>query len=118
MTSQPQPDVSAAYRRYRCRDGWLLLACASEAHWKALAKAVGRPELAYPHSWEAASKAPPDGPLAQLLESIFAADPVAVWLQRLQAHGVPVSSATPPAPAALPRAAPRRPGPGLGHRVE
>lgn len=85
------PVASAAYRRYHCRDGWLLLACESEGHWKALAKVVGRPELAYPGSWEAASTAPPEGPLGQLLASLFAADPVAVWLQRLQSHGVPAT---------------------------
>ena len=61
-------DRSAAQRRYQCRDGWLAVACRSEAHWKALAKCLGRPELAYPRAWEAAVRAPPQGPLAQVLE--------------------------------------------------
>lgn len=82
--------ASPARRRYRCRDGFLALACESEAHWKALAKCVGRPEIAYPNAWSAASVAPPRGGLGRVLEPIFAADPVAVWLRRLESHGVPV----------------------------
>lgn len=108
------PLASAAYRRYRCRDGWLLLACQSEAHWKALAKVVGRPELAYPHSWETARTAAPRGRLGRLLEGLFAADPLEVWLRRLQAHGVPVSPTTSPALAARTRAGRRRSRPDSG----
>ena len=82
--------ASPARRRYRCRDGGSVsLACESEAHWRALAKCLGRPELAYPGSWEAARNSAPRGRLGRLLEGIFAADPAEVWLQRLRSHGVP-----------------------------
>ena len=81
--------ASPASRRYRCRDGYVRVACESESQWKALAKCVGRPELAYPGSWEAASVAMPRGRLGRLLEAIFAADAVGVWLERLRSHGVP-----------------------------
>ena len=81
--------ASPTRRRYRCRDGRLSLACENEAHWRALAKCVGRPEIAYPGSWDAARTAPPRGGLGRLLEAIFAADPVELWLERLSAHGVP-----------------------------
>ncbi len=81
--------ASPARRRYRCRDGRLSLACESEEHWVALAKCVGRPEIAYRGSWEAARAAAPRGGLGRLLEAIFAADPVELWLERLSAHGVP-----------------------------
>ena len=81
--------ASPAARRYRCRDGRLALACESEAHWQALAKCLGRPELAYPGSWEAARVAAPRGRLGRLLEGLFAIDPVEVWLERLRSHGVP-----------------------------
>ena len=81
--------ASPARRRYRCRDGQLSLACENEAQWRALARCLGRPELAYPGSWAAARAAPPRGRLGRLLESIFAADPVDLWLERLQSRGVP-----------------------------
>ena len=86
--------ASPARRRYRCRDGaGLSLACESEAQWRALAKCLGRPELSYTGSWEAARRAPPRGKLGRLLEGIFAADPVEVWLERLRSHGVPCARA-------------------------
>ena len=85
--------ASPGRRRYRCSDGQLALACESEAQWVALAKCLGRPELAYPGSWEAAQAAAPRGRLGRLLEGIFAADPLEVWLERLQAHGVPCERA-------------------------
>ena len=84
---------SAARRCYRCRDGRLSLACEDEGQWKALAKCLGRPELAYPGSWDAARASAPRGSLGRLLEGLFAADPVGVWLERLQSHGVPCERA-------------------------
>ncbi len=84
---------SPARRRYRCRDGYIAIALAREEQWQALAKCVGRPELAYAGSWEGAQATSPRGRLGRLLESIFAADPVEVWLQRLRAHGVPCQRA-------------------------
>jgi crotonobetainyl-CoA:carnitine CoA-transferase CaiB-like acyl-CoA transferase len=81
--------ASPARRRYRCRDAVIDIACESDAHWKALAKCAGRPELAYAGDWEAARRAAPRGRLGRLLEEIFAEDPAEVWLLRLQSHGVP-----------------------------
>lgn len=87
MTSAPP---SPANRRYRCADGaYVRVACESEEHWRALARCVGRPELAYTGDWDAARTAPPRGPLGRLLESLFAEDPAEVWLRRLRANGVP-----------------------------
>ncbi len=82
-------EASPARRRYRCRDGRLSLACENETQWRALARCLGRPELAYAGSWDAALASPPRGRLGRLLEGIFAADPVDVWLKRLSVHGVP-----------------------------
>ncbi|MFQ5880525.1 MAG: CoA transferase [Dehalococcoidia bacterium] len=80
--------------RHRCRNARLSLACENEAHWKTLARCLGRPELAYPGSWETALASPPRGRLGRLLEGIFIADPVDVWLERLRSHGVPCERAT------------------------
>jgi crotonobetainyl-CoA:carnitine CoA-transferase CaiB-like acyl-CoA transferase len=81
--------ASPANRRYRCRDGYVRIDCESGGQWKALAKCLGRPELAYPGSWEASAVAAPRGRLGRLLEVIFAEDGVEVWLRRLRSHGVP-----------------------------
>ena len=83
--------ASPAKRRYRCRDGVIAIACRSEAQWRALAKCLGRPELAYAGDWEAARTAPPRGRLGRLLEEIFREDTADVWLKRLGAHGVPAA---------------------------
>lgn len=85
--------ASPGRRRYRCRDGHLSLACENEGQWKALARCLGRPELAYPGSWHAAQASPSRGRLGRLLEGIFAADPADVWLRRLEGHGVPCEGA-------------------------
>jgi len=57
--------------------------------WRALAKCVGRPELAYAGSWDAAREAAPRGALGRVLESLFAEDAAEVWMKRLEAHCVP-----------------------------
>lgn len=81
--------ASAARRRYRCRDGIIALAVENEAQWRALARCVGRPELTYPGAWAVVELSAPRGRLGRLLETIFAADPVDTWLERLRSHGVP-----------------------------
>jgi crotonobetainyl-CoA:carnitine CoA-transferase CaiB-like acyl-CoA transferase len=80
---------SAVVRSYQAGDGWLFLACRREEQWSALARVLGRPELAQRHSWEAAGAAPADGALGQALASIFRQDPLATWLARLDGAGVP-----------------------------
>ncbi len=80
---------SPARRRYRGSDGYIVIAVDDEEQWQALCKCLGRPELAYPGSWEAARAAPPRGRLGRLLERLFANDPAGVWLERLRSRGVP-----------------------------
>ncbi len=81
---------SPARRRYRCADGeYIAVACESEVHWRALARCLGRPELAYAGDWEAARTADPRGRLGRLLESLFAEDASDVWHRRLEANSVP-----------------------------
>ncbi len=83
-------DASPARRRYRCAGGaYLRVACDSDAHWRALARCLGRPELAYPGGWDAALTAAPRGRLGRLLEALFAEDAAQVWVRRLEANGVP-----------------------------
>ncbi len=81
--------ASAVRRRYRCRDGYIAIALEREAQWQALAKAIGRPELAYPGSWQVAASSPPRSKLGRLLERIFAQDSADRWRLRLQGKGIP-----------------------------
>jgi crotonobetainyl-CoA:carnitine CoA-transferase CaiB-like acyl-CoA transferase len=82
--------ASPASRTYRCADGVMLAVdCQNERHWKALAKSVGRPELAYTGDWLAASSSPPEGQLGRVLEAVFLEDSADVWLKRLGAQRVP-----------------------------
>ena len=85
----PQSSASPAQRRYRCRDGYLRLECATEEQWRALARALGRPELAYPGSWQIVAGLPPRGALGRLLETLLLAESVAGWQRRFQTAGIP-----------------------------
>jgi len=90
MRSRTRPPASPARRRYRCAGGGVVrIGCETEAHWRGLARCLGRPELAYAGDWEAARRSPPRGRLGRLLESLFAEDSAEVWLRRLQAQAVP-----------------------------
>jgi crotonobetainyl-CoA:carnitine CoA-transferase CaiB-like acyl-CoA transferase len=82
--------ASPGRRRYRCADSaYVRIECENEAHWRALARCVGRPELAYPGDWEAARAAAPRGRLGRLLESLFEEDAQEIWIRRLLANEVP-----------------------------
>jgi crotonobetainyl-CoA:carnitine CoA-transferase CaiB-like acyl-CoA transferase len=76
-------------RRYACSEGAIEIAVESAEQWHALAVCLGRPELAYEGSWQAARKSPADGPLAAVVASMFAEDTAERWQARLEAHGVP-----------------------------
>jgi crotonobetainyl-CoA:carnitine CoA-transferase CaiB-like acyl-CoA transferase len=82
---------SAAYRCYPSADGWLFLACTTEEHWHAMAKAIGRPELAYPGAWQAARTAAPRGGLADVIQEMLSEDTAERWLQRFAAQAVPAA---------------------------
>ena len=81
-------------RSYRCADGGIKIAVETEDQWGALAKCVGRPELAYAGSWAAVRKVVPRGALGRVLEELFAEDTAAVWIRRLRAHAVPCQELT------------------------
>ena len=76
-------------RRYACSDGAIGITVESAEQWHALAVCLGRPELAYEGSWQAAQQSPADGPLAAVVASMFAEDTAARWQARLETHGVP-----------------------------
>lgn len=85
------PGTSAAYRCYPASDGWLFIACTTGDHWHALAKAIGRPELAYDGAWPAAAETEARGGIADEISSMLAEDTVDSWVERLTSHGVPAA---------------------------
>ncbi len=89
------PGPSAAYRCYRCQDGWVFVACTQEAHWRALAKAIGRPELAYPNAWPAAARTAPRGGVASVIAKEMLATDMSSAVRRLSARGVPCAPIVP-----------------------
>lgn len=89
------PGPSAAYRCYRCADGSVFVACTAETHWRALAKAIGRPELGYQNAWPAAARTDPDGGIARVVAKELAADPVDAVVKRLVSSGVPCAPIAP-----------------------
>ncbi len=76
-------------RRYTCSKGAIDVAAENAEQWRALAVCLGRPELAYEGSWQAAQESSADGPLAAVVASMFAEDTAERWRARLEAHGVP-----------------------------
>ncbi len=78
-------------RRYDCSEGQIEIAVENAAQWHALAVCLGRPELAYEGSWQAAKESPTDGPLATVIASMFAEDTGDRWRSRLEGHGVPTN---------------------------
>ena len=74
----------------------LAVACENERQWKALAKCLGRPELAYLGDWAAASTAAYNWRLGRVLEPLFKQDASDIWVRRLEAHRVPARIAARP----------------------
>ncbi|MBK7950589.1 MAG: CoA transferase [Deltaproteobacteria bacterium] len=85
-----QTGFSAGVRLYPTRDEWLCLSLVTDAHWHALAKAMGLPELASGGRYAtAAARAGADEDVAKLLEHRFATEPAAALFAKLDAAGVP-----------------------------
>ncbi|HLK87274.1 MAG TPA: CoA transferase [Candidatus Binataceae bacterium] len=78
---------SAFCRAYQCRDGrWLFVHVAEPGDWDALRRVCG---LASNASWDAAARAPEDGPLARTIEAALAARDSDDALAALSAARVP-----------------------------
>jgi crotonobetainyl-CoA:carnitine CoA-transferase CaiB-like acyl-CoA transferase len=82
--------LSSPYGRFRARDGFLCIAAGSEAIWQRLCRALGRDEWRSDPRFER----PEDrlrgrDELTRALEAELARAPVAEWVERLNAAGVP-----------------------------
>jgi crotonobetainyl-CoA:carnitine CoA-transferase CaiB-like acyl-CoA transferase len=78
------------YEPFRAADGWVAVAAANDSLWQALCRALERPDLAADErlSQNRGRVEHRDELIAQLART-FAGRPVAEWLTRLDAHGVP-----------------------------
>jgi crotonobetainyl-CoA:carnitine CoA-transferase CaiB-like acyl-CoA transferase len=72
------------------KDGHINVAVGGEGQWKAFCRVIERPDLADHPDYEVAPKRLVNRPkLREILEAIFRTEPSAVWLERLEAVGVP-----------------------------
>ena len=80
--------MTALYRLYECREGWLCVAALSDDHWQKLTAVM--PALAADARFaSAASRAQHDKDLVAELEQQFLSDSADAWFARLDAAGVP-----------------------------
>jgi len=85
-----QTGFSAGVRIYPTQDEWLCLSLVQDAHWHALAEALGLPELAPGGRYAtAAARAASDDDVAKLLEHRFSTESAESAFARLDAAGVP-----------------------------
>lgn len=84
------------YQAFRARDGWIFIAVRTDALWRALCRAIGRPSLADdPRFATKGDRLAHRKELVALLEGVFAARTVKEWMAELEAADVlcaPVNS--------------------------
>ncbi|MBM4270263.1 MAG: CoA transferase [Deltaproteobacteria bacterium] len=83
------PDI-VPYQAFRAQDGFFIVACLTGAFWKRLPAAIGRPELqGDPRFRGMRDRVQNREALVAVLEEIFAAHPVAHWIERIEAADIP-----------------------------
>ncbi len=79
------------YQPFAAADGWIAVAAANDSLWRALCSALDRPDLAADERLAGnPGRVSHREELISELERTFATRTVAEWLERLEAHGVPV----------------------------
>lgn len=94
--NQDYTGLTALYRLYETREGWLCIAAAFDQHWQALCslspfKALGSD----PRFATADARRGNDLALSEMLGAIFLTAPAAQWFELLDAAGVPVEQSDP-----------------------
>jgi len=80
------------YRVFHTRDGAIAIAVGSERLWSAFCRAIGRSDLEqHPDYATNAARIHNRAALEPLLDSIFRERPIAEWVEKLQAAGIPAS---------------------------
>jgi len=82
----------APYGAYACADGLVMIGAGNDLHFRRLCEALGRDDLAAdPRLASNAGRVRNAGQLAAELEATLTGRPVAHWLRRLRAAGVPAA---------------------------
>jgi len=92
-----QTGLSAGYRIYETEAGWICVALIEQAHWEAVFRAIGQPELGVDQRFATAeARRVNDDELSSQFESVFIGDTADSWFSRLDSAGVPceISSET------------------------
>jgi crotonobetainyl-CoA:carnitine CoA-transferase CaiB-like acyl-CoA transferase len=83
------PDL-VPYQAFRARDGWFIVACLTNAFWKRLAPALGRPDLLeHPHYKNMKDRIEHRSEVVTTLGEIFATRDVADWVALLEENDIP-----------------------------
>lgn len=83
---------NAPYQAYRAKDDYFIIAAGNDVLWRAVAEAVGLPQLADdPRFKSQLDRARNQLTLAEILEAEFRKRPAAEWLTEMDRHGVPCS---------------------------
>jgi crotonobetainyl-CoA:carnitine CoA-transferase CaiB-like acyl-CoA transferase len=81
---------NAPYQAYRAADGWFAIAAGNNRLWQAVCEVAGAPEWSNDSRFATTTlRAANQVALKELLETRFASAPVAQWLERFRAAGVP-----------------------------
>ena len=97
-SAQHQPGANPVYRLYRCRDDWIVIACATTAFWNKLCIALEVEHLVEdPRYADAPWNIPVEHQefLSSLIGESLERRPRAHWLEYLAAHDVPCAPAGP-----------------------
>jgi crotonobetainyl-CoA:carnitine CoA-transferase CaiB-like acyl-CoA transferase len=83
------PDL-VPYQAFRARDGWFIVACLTQAFWKRLAPALGRPDLLeHPHFKGMKDRVEHRAEVVATLAAIFAEKDVDHWIALLEENDIP-----------------------------
>jgi crotonobetainyl-CoA:carnitine CoA-transferase CaiB-like acyl-CoA transferase len=85
-----QLGLSALYRLYETKDGWLQLAAVRDDHWRALCAVIGRDDLASDERFATpAARQTNRAALTGVLTDVFRTDHAVNWRRALDGAGVP-----------------------------
>ncbi len=83
------PDL-VPYQAFRARDGYFIVACLTNAFWKRLAPAIGRPDLLeHPHFQSMRARVEHRALVIETLAAIFEQKDVDHWLALLEENDIP-----------------------------
>jgi crotonobetainyl-CoA:carnitine CoA-transferase CaiB-like acyl-CoA transferase len=89
MSSHPS---LVPFQNFRTADGWVVVGAAKEKFWQRLCEAIDRADLGEDLRFTTfAERREHKEELIEILSAVFAEQPSAHWLERLEAAGVPVA---------------------------